>query len=314
MATISKEKRFPSATGLCDIRCRFWIPEEIRLCVLLVHGMAEHIDRYDDIARFLNANGILVAGIDLPSHGRSTKEGLPRGYFGKNDGWGCIRKDILTLKGMLRKEYPQTAIVLYGHSMGSFLVQDLMARNGKEFDGFILSGTSGPNFLVPFGRLICRHEIKKGRGEEPSEKLNAIAFGSYSASVRNPETPFDWLSRDREEVNKYIEDPLCGYAFTPYGYYDLMKALGTIASRRWAKKVPERPVFLLSGDCDPVGRMGKGVKRVYKNLMGTGHSLVAIKLYAGGRHEMHNEINRDEVFEDVLLFLESVGIQGECDS
>lgn len=311
MTTISKERRFPSSTGICDIRCRLWIPEEVRLCVILVHGMAEHIDRYDDLARFLNRNGILVCGFDLPSHGKSIKEGLPRGFFGERNGWKGILQDIAYVRNMLHKEYPQTGVVLYGHSMGSFLVQDTMASDGVDYDGFVLSGTSGPNLLALLGKVLCKFEIKKGRGKEPSEKLNNLAFGAYASSVNNAKTQFDWLSRDYNQVEKYIEDPLCGFCFTAYGYYDLMDALCRIASKKWALKVPARPIYIFSGSQDPVGKYGKGVKRVFKNLHSTGHYMTAMKLYKDGRHEMHNEINKEEVYTDLLLFLESVSVQGE---
>lgn len=311
MSIVTKERRFPSATKLCDIRCRFWIPEEPRLCMLIVHGMAEHIDRYDEMGRFLAENGILTAGLDLPSHGKSRKEGMPFGYFGEKDGWKCILKDIATLRDILRADYPQTAIVLFGHSMGSFLAQSAMGGMGDSFEGFVLSGTSGPNPLAGFGKFLCKWEIFRGRGHEPSEKLNKLCFSSYASSVKNAKTPFDWLSRDEKRVAAYVNDPLCGFPFTPWGYYEMMKALTTICSAKWAATVPDKPVFLLSGDADPVGQMGKGVRKVYENLKKTGHGQIAFKLYEGGRHEMHNETNREEVLGDLLLFLESVAVQGE---
>ena len=311
MSVTSKEKRFPSATNLCDNRCRLWIPENPRLCVLFVHGMAEHIDRYAALGNFLAENGILAAGFDLPSHGKSIRKNMPRGYFGKKNGWECLLKDIAAFRDMLRAEYPSTAIVLYGHSMGSFLAQSCMACFGDTFEGFILSGTSGPNPAAFFGQLLCKWEIRRGRGEQSSPKLNSLCFGSFASSVRQAATPFDWLSRDAEKVAEYMGDSNCGFAFTPWGYYDMLHALIGLCSEKWAKQVPDVPVFLLSGDCDPVGQMGKGVKKVYANLQKTGHTHVAMKLYEGGRHEMHNEINRDEVFSDILLFLESVGVRGE---
>ena len=311
MPVTCKDRRFPSATKLCDLRARFFIPEEPRLCVLIVHGMAEHIERYNEMGQFLAENGILAAGFDLPSHGKSRKEDTPYGYFGREDGWGCILRDIAALRDTLRAEYPQTAIVLYGHSMGSFLVQDAMARMGDTFEGFVLSGTSGPNKAAVFGKWLCKWEINRGRGEIPSKKLNDLCFGKYAATVKNAKTPFDWLSRDDARVAEYIRDPLCGFPFTPWGYYEMLSALTRICSLKWAQKVPDRPVFLLSGTRDPVGQMGKGVEKVYRNLINSGHTHVAMKLYEGGRHEMHNETNRSEVLSDMLLFLESVGVQGE---
>lgn len=313
MPILTKERRFPSATKLCDIRCRFWIPEEPRLCLLIVHGMAEHIERYEETARYLAGNGVLVAGFDLPSHGRSRREDTPFGYFGENDGWACILKDIATLRDMLRAEYPQTAIVLFGHSMGSFLAQDCMARMGDTFEGFVLSGTSGPNPAAGFGRLLCKWEIFRGKGKQPSKLLNSLCFGSFSSSVKNAKTPVDWLSRDEKRVASYVEDPLCGFMFTPWGYYDMLTALTTICTAKWAAKVPDKPVLFLSGDADPVGQMGRGVRKVCENLKKTGHTHLEMKIYEGGRHEMHQEINRAEVYQDLMLFLESVCVQGEME-
>ena len=311
MAITQKERRFPSATGVCDIVYRQWIPEEIRGTVVLVHGMSEHIARYDTFAKFLAENGFLVSGLDLPSHGKSWREGLPRGYFGKEDGWGKMLLDIRTLCAAVRRENPQTSVTLYGHSMGSLLSADYVSRYTNDFDAVVLSSTSGPNPAAVLGRFIANREIRAGRGMEPSPKLDKICFGSYSKRIPNAKTPFDWLNRDEEGVRMYIEDSLCGFPFTAYGYADLMTGLGHVASSKWAAKVPDIPILLISGDRDPVGAMGKGVKKVNKYLVNSGHTHVTFKLYPGARHEILNGICRNEVYGDVLLFLEAVAAGGE---
>jgi alpha-beta hydrolase superfamily lysophospholipase len=165
-----------------------------------------------------------------------------------------------------------------------------------------------------FGKFLARREIHKGRGMEPSSMLDKLCFGAFGKSVKQADTPCDWLSRDKERVAQYMGDPLCGFPFTPWGYLALFCATGRIASIAWAKKVPDKPILLLSGDRDPVGQMGKGVKKVYKHLSQTGHNHVEMRLYPEGRHEMHNELNRKEVFEDYLLFLESVEAGGEFEA
>ena len=311
MSITQKERRFPSATGLCDIVYRQWVPEEIRGTMVLVHGMSEHIARYDAFARYLAENGFLVSGLDLPSHGKSWKEGMPRGYFGTEDGWGKTLMDIRTLCATVRKENPQVSVTLYGHSMGSLLSADYISRYTNDFDAVVLSSTSGPNHLSVIGRIIANREIKAGRGMEPSPKLDKLCFGNYSKKVTHPKTYFDWLNRDEEAVRMYREDPLCGFPFTAYGYVDLMTGLGHVANPKWAAKVPNMPILIISGEMDPVGGMGKGVKKVNKFLENSGHTHVTFKLYPGARHEILNETNRQEVYGDVLLFLEAVAAGGE---
>ena len=311
MSIAQKERRFPSATGLCDIVYRQWIPEEVRGTVVLVHGMSEHIARYEAFGKYLAENGFLVSGLDLPSHGKSWKEGMPRGYFGTEDGWGKMLLDIRTLCAIVRREMPQVSVTLYGHSMGSLLAADYVSRYTNDFDAIVLSSTSGPNPMAVLGRLMANREIRAGRGMEPSPKLDKLCFGSYAKRVPHSKTAFDWLNRDEDSVRMYIEDPLCGFFFTAYGYADMLGALGHLANPKWAAKVPDIPILLISGDKDPVGGMGKGVKKVNKYLVGSGHTHVTFKLYPGARHEILNETNRQEVYDDVLLFLEAVAAGGE---
>lgn len=306
-----QEKRFPSATGVCDIVYRCYMPQEIRGAVVLVHGMAEHIARYDAFARFLAENGLYVAGFDLPSHGKSYREGMPRGFFGKEKGWENILLDIRAMGKLVKGENPSVPLILFGHSMGSLLTAEFMSRYGEDFDAYVMSGTSGPNFAAPIGAYIAKREIKKGKGMEPSEKLDKLCFGGFSKKVPHAQTAFDWLTRDPAVVEAYSNDPLCGFPFTPYGYLDMLEAMQRIASAPWAQKVPNKPVLLISGDKDPVGQMGKGVKKVYGYLKHSGHKKAAMKLYPGARHELLNENNREEVYNDVLLFIEAVAAEGE---
>ena len=311
MSITQKERRFPSATGLCDIVYRQWIPEEIRGAVVLVHDKAEHIARYDVFSKYLAENGFMVAGLDIPSHGKSWKEGLPRGFFGTEDGWGKILSDIRTLCATVRRENPQVSVTLFGNALGSMLSQDYISRYTNDFDAAILCGTPSLDHMAYFRRFLCNREIKAGRGMVPSPKLEALFFGNFSRRIPNSKTAFDWLSFDEENVNAYVSDPLCGFAFTPYGYASILGALGQISNAKWAAKVPDIPVLVLSGDMDPVGNMGKGAKKAARCLESSGHTCVTCKLYAGARHEILHESCRQEVYEDVLLFLEAVAAGGE---
>lgn len=312
MGLMVRDKRFPSANGIFDIHYRIWQPDEVRGAVQIMHGMAEHIERYDSFAKFLASNGILVFGMDASGHGKSVRRDEPLGYFGEKDGWDHLIADNKTLHDTVLKEYPSVPCILFGHSMGSFLARSYAGRMGYDYEGFVFSGTSGKNWALPFGKCIAKAAIKRGEGKKPNKKLDSLSFGSYNKRFCPARTPFDWLSRDTAEVDRYVEDPLCGFVFTSYGFYDLFTGMKEISDFNWAKRVPNRPVFLLSGEQDPVGNFGKGVRQVDHWLARSGHR-TCVKLYPQGRHEMLNETNREEVYHDVLLFTETVIASGEVE-
>lgn len=305
-----RERRFPSATGLCDIRYRMWIPEEAHAALQITHGMAEHIDRYDDFASFLAENGVLVYGNDIASHGKSIKDGVPKGYFGDQNGWDAVVQDMRTLRDLVKADYPGIPFILFGHSMGSFLARTYAGRDGTDFDAFVFSGTAGGNPVLGIAKWIAKREIKKTGGKEPSMTLFKMSFGSYNKAFKPNRTENDWLSRDNEKVDAYVADENCGFPFTAHAMYDVFTGLTEVSNSKWAARVPKRPILLMSGACDPVGNNGKGVKQVYGWLKNTGHN-PELKLYEGGRHEMLNEINRADVYNDVLLFIDAVEAMGE---
>ncbi len=305
-----RDKRFPSATKIFDIRYRVWTPDDPRGAVQIMHGMAEHIDRYEAFANYLAQNGFLVYGMDMASHGKSTCPDKPRGFFGEKDGWDALIEDMRTLRRQVLAEYVALPAVLFGHSMGSFLARSYAARHGEDFQGYVFSGTAGANPAARIGMMLANGQIKKGKGYEPSTLLAKLSFGSYNKAFRNPRTAFDWLSANEANVDAYVADENCGFDFTPYGFVTLLTGLTEISSAKWAAKVPDRPILLLSGACDPVGGNGKGVRQVREWLEKTNHQ-VDLKLYPNGRHEMLNEDNRLEVYADILLFLETITVMGE---
>ena len=312
MKFTQREKKFPSATGLCDIRYRMWIPEDPHAALQITHGMAEHIDRYDEFASFLAENGVLVYGNDIASHGKSIAPGMPKGYFGEKNGWDAIVQDMRTLRDLVKNDYPGIPFILLGHSMGSFLARTYAGRDGQDFDAFIFSGTAGSNPVLGIAKLIAKREIKKTGGKEPSITLFRMSFGSYNKAFQPNRTVNDWLSRDESKVDQYVADENCGYPFTAYAMYDLFTGLTEISNEKWAARVPKRPILMISGAKDPVGGAGKGVKQVYGWLKKTGHA-AELKLYEDGRHEMLNEINRKDVYNDILLFVDTVEAMGELE-
>lgn len=307
-----KEKRFPSATGNCQCRYRMWIPDEVRAAVQLTHGMAEHIDRYDEFARYLAENGVLVYGQDHAGHGKSVGEGMPKGFFAEQNGWDALVQDMRTLHDLVKKDYPSIPFILFGHSMGSFLARTYAGRDGKDFDAYVFCGTAGRNPVLPIAKLIAKHEIKKHGPHEPSKLLHRLAFGAYNNAFRPNRTEVDWLSKNEKNVDWYLEDELCGFVFTAPAMLDLFYGLSEVSGKKWAERVPKRPVLLIAGDRDPVGNMGKGVRQVADWLSDTKHTVELI-LYHDCRHEILNEDIREDVYRDVMLFIETIAASGELE-
>ena len=301
---MEREYFMPSASLQGDVYVKEWVPDgEVRAIVQLTHGMAEHITRYDAFARFLNESGILAVGLDLPGHGKSIGKGGLAGYFSDEDGWGRAIADMRTLLMKTRAEHEGKKYILFGHSMGSFLARTYAARHGEDADAFIFSGTAGKNAALPAARLIAKYEIKKHGARAQSPTLNALSFGAYNKAFAPNRTEFDWLSRDNEQVDRYVADENCGFVFTTGGFKDLFDGLSELGAKDWASRVPKKPILIISGEKDPVGGNGKGVKEVAGSLLESGHD-VTLHLYPDCRHELLNETNNAEVYGDILKFIQ----------
>lgn len=298
---------YPSCTGTSSIAAYKWLPEGEPLAVVqIVHGMAEHAKRYDDLANYLTSLGFAVYAEDHLGHGDSINGEGKKGFFAAEDGWTKVVTDIMTLHGIAKDENPGKKQIAYGHSMGSFLARTLASRFPDEFDAFVFSGTAGKNPVLGIAKALAKAHIKKFGADHPDDQLNGMAFGSYNKKIKPVRTPCDWLSCDNEVVDKYMADELCGFTFTSGAFRDLFDGLGEIAGKAWAEKVKNVPIYLLAGRQDPVGGYGKGVVEVSNDLLKTGHTKVVLQLYENGRHEMHNEVNKDEVYKGVATFLKSV--------
>lgn len=294
-----------SATGLGRLNVRCWEPEGApRAALLIVHGMAEHIDRYDAFAAFFAKHGVLVVGADTASHGKSRQKDSVKGYFGEKNGWEALISDIHAVVLAIQCAYKSLPIFLFGHSMGSFLARSYAARHGEDINGFIFCGTAGANPALPIARRIARHEIRKKGATAPSPLLNSLSFGAYNKAFRPNRTEFDWLSADEANVDRYVADDECGYVFTAGGFRDLFEGLAEIGAKDWAKNVARKPILMIAGAEDPVGARGKGPAQVAKALTDTGHDVKLI-LYEGMRHEIHNEQGKERVFADILSFMDA---------
>ena len=302
-----KEFSFPSSNGKTNIYVRSFIPDGApRGIVQIAHGIAEHSARYDSFASFLAEHGFAVYTNDHLGHGRSLNDESELGFFADNGGWEMAVEDMRQLHDIAAGEFPGIPHFLFGHSMGSFLARTYIIYFRSGLDGVILSGTGQqPKALVLGGKLLSSIEIKKNGGKFKSEMLNNIAFGKYNDGFDTPRTISDWISRDEAEVDKYIEDPLCGYIPSASLFHDMMCGIDFITKARNVQRMNKSlPVYFMSGDADPVGENGKGVLRAYKSFLAAGMKDVAVKLYHDGRHEMLNELNRDEVYRDILNWIE----------
>ncbi|MBU2513686.1 alpha/beta hydrolase [bacterium] len=287
-----------------------WIPEDsakIKAVVQLSHGMAEHITRYEGFAKYLNDNGYAVYGNDHRGHGKTAGVMENVGYFSDKDGFKKVVMDMFRLTRIIKEKHPDLPVYLFGHSMGSLLARNYICDFGKELQGVILSGTMGnPGLLGKIGVGVAKLEsIFKGR-KAKSPMLDKMSFGKFNNAFKPNRTKFDWLSRDNEEVDKYINDPYCGTVFTAGFFVDLLSGLNETFKNSNVEKTPkELPILLFSGEKDPVGNNKKGVEGVYQSYLKAGIQDVTHKFYPQGRHEMLNEINRDEVFADVVSWLNS---------
>ena len=304
-----REYSFPSSTNLGDIHADMWLPEgEIKAIVQISHGMAEYGLRYKDFAEYLCGNSVAVVVADHMGHGKSF-DGKEEnyGYFGSENGHAHLADDQAKLTDIVKNDYPGVPYILFGHSMGSFLARTLIIRYPEAYNAAVISGTGNQGAALVNGGLFMGNLITGLMGAHHYSKLlNNLAFGSYNKIYENPKTDYDWLSRDEANVQKYIDDPLCGFIPSCSLFRDMMTGVKFITNKKNLTKMNKNmPVYFMSGSMDPVGECGKGVEKAYNNFIEAGMNDVSIKLYPEGRHEMLNEINKKEVYSDVLAWLNS---------
>lgn len=303
-----KDFYFNSSTGKNKIHARMCVPDaEPRAIVQIIHGIAEYIDRYDEFMSFLADNGIIAVGTDHLGHGKSIESEEQTGFFAYDNGWDYVVRDEEVLRLAMHENYPELPIIVFGHSMGSFMARTLLIRYPDAFNAAIISGTGNQCAALVNGGLFMGNLVTGLKGAHHYSKfLNNLAFGSYNKIYDNPKTEYDWLSRDEANVQKYIDDPLCGFIPSCSLFRDMMTGVKFITNKKNLTAMnKDMPVYFMSGDMDPVGECGKGVQKAYNNFLEAGMKDVSIKLYPGGRHEMLNEINKDEVYTDILAWLDS---------
>ncbi len=284
-----------------------YMPDDgnVRAVVQIVHGMAEYAERYEEFAEYLTDRGYVVTGEDHLGHGGSAGEN-GFGYFCEKDPATVVVKDVHRLKKITQQAYPHVPYIILGHSMGSFILRNYLCSYGTEIQGAIIMGTGmQPGFLVGMGKLLAGICKVFAGDKHISKLLDQIAFGAYNSRFKPNRTKFDWLSRDEQKVDRYIEDPLCGFTFTVNGFRTLFELIGRTRKSEYLKKMPkDLPVLVVSGEEDPVGEFGKGVRRTVKSLETAGLEKLTCRLYPGARHEILNETDRESVMKDIFDWME----------
>jgi alpha-beta hydrolase superfamily lysophospholipase len=284
-----------------------WISEDPQAKPLvIVHGMAEHAQRYDDFARYLNGQGFHVYAMDLRGHGQSIQEGR-LGHFADRHGWFAVVEDIAAFVNMVTSQHQQTPALL-GHSMGSLLLRSYCIEyEDPTRTKVILSGSSrGLAPLVMKAAKGLAHAVRATKKPwAPSPFMDKLIFGAYAKSIPNPRTPFDWLTRDENVVDAYIQDPLCGFVCSSQFYVDLVDGLIHCNDPTNLNRMKNKQDLLfLSGSDDPVGNMGKDLSWFQTFFTGTDQNVSSqCILYPQYRHEILNEIGKEQVYQDVVTFL-----------
>lgn len=297
-----EEFNFDSRDGKTKLHAVRWIPEGKVICILqIVHGMAEYIERYEEVAHYFAEKGILVTGDDHLGHGKSVTEGGTYGYFCDQDPATVVVRDVHRLKKMTQEDYPGIPYVILGHSMGSFILRNYLFRYGSGIQGAIVCGTgTKPQGLVHVCRAMAAVQGVFLGQKHVAKLIDKLAFGSYNKMVGGG----SWLCSDDKVVMAYATDPLCGFTFTVNGFRTLFDLLYRLNRRENLEQMPkELPVLFIAGDKDPVGDMGEGVKKAYQSFEQVGMEHIDLKLYPEDRHEILNELDKIKVYEDIYPWL-----------
>ena len=304
MEIITGDFKFDSVVAGQKIFTRYFAPVgEIAGVLQIVHGMAEHSALYGELGEHLAKEGYFVIADDHLGHGRSVSNGEDFGHFFE----GGIENVILDEKKLhdaVREKYPQTPYFIMGHSMGSFITREYIARYGEDLSGAIIMGTAAGMKPYKWQAQKALLSILIARNG-PKCRMKKIADMSTAGYVKKfPQGPNHWVTSDLAEIDKYTKDPMCGFGLTLSSYKSIGELINTINSKEWYSRVPkDLPILIMSGALDPVGDMGAGVRKVAANLVKTEHD-VELNLYPEVRHALVTEVNKPTVFKDIESFLE----------
>ena len=299
---------FPSKDGNTEIHTMEWTPQgEVKAVLQICHGMIEYVGRYEEFAEFLCEKGYYVVGNDHLGHGKSVQAKSEYGFFNEKYGNVGVLGDMHTLRQRTMKKYPDVPYFMLGHSMGSSLLRQYIQMYGNGLSGVILMGTvadHGKASLL-FGKRLCRLMAAFRGWHYRSKMVDNLAIGGYNKKFKPAHTRADWITSDFERLEAYASDPLCSFRFTVNAYYNMFLGMLSTQRKEGVYMIPKSlPVLFVSGAEDPVGEFGKGVRKIYEKYRAAGIQDVTLRLYVGDRHEILNETDREQVFEDLLEWLE----------
>lgn len=307
MSNISrKDFTFLSSDAVHNINCFAIYPDNPKAILQIEHGVAEHIERYVPFAEKMAEQGFAVFADDHLGHGKSFTNQDEMCWFAENDGWHLICEDVVKLRKIATDMFPEIPFILMGHSMGSFIARTVAIDHSDLIDALVLSGTGHQSgLIIGLGKTVARFEKGRlGTSKGRSNIIENLAFGAYNKKFAPNRTTHDWLSRDEKEVDKYIADPLSGSNVSVGLFYDMLSGLDYIRRPKNISKIrKDLPIYIFSGDKDPVGDMGKGVKTVYNLYLGSEIKDVSLKLYPEGRHELLNGPDREQVTVELTNWL-----------
>ncbi len=298
---------YTSVQGSVKIHAVYWLPEDgqIHGIVQLAHGMSEYVERYGYLAEFLTSRGFLVTGNDHLGHGGSVCSEAEYGYFYERNGNQYLVQDMEKLRKHTEKKYPGQPYFILGHSMGSFLLRQYLLYYGSGLNGAIIMGTgSQPPALLAAGRMLTTIMALFRGWHYRSRLVRQMTFGTYNKRFEPARTEADWLSSDEQVTDAYMQDEKCGFTFTLNGYHNMFSGMLVISRKQNLRKLPQDiPLFLVSGEEDPVGAAGAGVRQLYETYKQLGIRDVSMKLYQHDRHEILNEPDKEQVCADIYEWI-----------
>lgn len=283
-----------------------WLPDgKPKGVVQIIHGMCEYAERYAPFAEFLSARGYIVCAEDHAGHGKSAATKDELGWFNEKHSLDTVIADIRTLHQMMKAEAARLPYFVMGHSMGSFFCRKYISMYGTELAGAIIMGTGFKGAPLMNTALVMTRLNATFKGwRNRSKFIKSLAFGSYNKRFKSENNALSWLSVNTDNTESYKANEFCNFDFTNNGYFVLFSAIKSACSKRTVASVPKNlPVYFVAGSCDPVGDFGKGVIKAYEKFKKSGIAKVDITLYDNARHEILNDICKEQTYADLLNFL-----------
>lgn len=289
-----------------ELSYNIYRPQEYALGIIqIIHGMSEYGQRYEKFAQYLCKKGFVVITYDHRGHGSTCSSEEDLGFFDSEDGWLKLIEDAHFITDVVKKEYPpDVPFIIFGHSMGSLVARSYLKRYDYELNGLILSGAPNYQGAAPLGIMLAKHLAKKHGEKARTPILEELATGQFAKKFEGGKTKFDWLSKNPENVEAYINDPLCGFPFTNKGYEDLFRLMCDMHKiKGWNCTNKELPIFFIAGEDDPCTGGNKGLLNSINRLKKVGYTNLAQLVYPELRHEILNEKEQDVIYEDIYRWI-----------